>query len=141
VARRLLAAGEVHLMLGTPFELASPIAAGAVPLALTASARVANLPGVPTFAELGLQGMQVSHWFGLVTPAGTPGRTIAALYTATAMAMASPEVAGALSLQGMSVAAADPGAFADFLKIELDRWSGVVRQAGITADDVADAVR
>ena len=133
-AMAALAAGEVSLLFGSPFELATQIAAGAAPLAVAAAERAAHLPDVPTFAELGHPGIEARAWFGLLTPSGTPGRTIAALQAAVASALATPEVVGALDTQGMAVAPADPAGFARFLETEFDRWSEVVQRAGVRVD-------
>lgn len=129
-----LAAGEVTLLFGSPFELAPQIAAGAAPLAVAAAERAPHPPGVPTFAELGIPGIEARAWFGLLAPSGTPGRIIAALHAAVAAALAAPEVAAALGTQGMAVVPAEPASFGRFLNTEFDRWTEVVQRAGIRAE-------
>ncbi|WP_169747492.1 Bug family tripartite tricarboxylate transporter substrate binding protein [Belnapia moabensis] len=126
-----LAAGEVTLLFGSPFELTPQITAGAVPLAVAAAERAPHLPSVPTFAELGVPGIEARAWFGLLAPSGTPEGIIAALYAAATAALAAPEVSNALDTQGMTVMPADPASFGRFLSTEFDRWSEVVRRAGI----------
>src|SRR5712664_3801476 len=82
-----LLGGEVSMMFSNVADIGSQVKAGKVkPLAVTASKRSSTLPEVPTMAEAGLPDFEVTSWFGLLVPAGTPGPVIARLNAETVKA-------------------------------------------------------
>lgn len=119
-----------------PVHTALPLAAdGRVRMLAVGSAqRLPTLPGVPTFAEAGVQGAEVDLWYGLLGPAGLPQGIVTRLNEALAGWLATPATAEALRLQGMVPAHAPPAAFAGLIARDLERWARVVREARISAE-------
>ncbi|QHI96597.1 tripartite tricarboxylate transporter substrate binding protein [Xylophilus rhododendri] len=104
-------------------------------LGVTTAARSHAMPEVPTVAEQGLAGYDVSVFFGIVAPAGTPADRIAVLNKAFAAVLASPKVKELFASQGLE-AATDirPQALAQFIASETAKWSTVVKQSGAQLD-------
>ena len=103
-------------------------------IAVTGVKRSALLPEVPTFAEAGLSGYEVSSWNGLAAPAGTPPEVIARLHTEVVKALKDPEVAKKLTAQGAEIVGSTPAAYAALIHAETTKWRGVVRDAGALVD-------
>lgn len=100
-------------------------------LAVTTAARSAVAPELPTVAESGLTGYDVSSWQGIVAPRGTPPDTVARLAQALARVLAMPEVQSQFAQQGVAASPSSPQAFTDHIAQERMRWQQVARQAGI----------
>ncbi len=100
-------------------------------LAVSTATRSAVAPELPTIAESGLAGYDVSSWQGIVAPRGTPPETVALLGRALANVLAQPEVQAQFGKQGVAAAPSTPQAFAQFIAQERGRWQHVARQAGI----------
>jgi tripartite-type tricarboxylate transporter receptor subunit TctC len=90
-------------------------------------------PDVPTMAEQGFAEAQVTPWFGIVVPAGTPGPIVERISKALETALATPEVRDKLDTAG-EPKSAPPKEFADIIKSDVALWARVVKDAGITAD-------
>lgn len=91
-------------------------------------------PDVPTMAEQGFAGAQVTPWFGIVVPAGTPEPVVDRISKALQAALATAEVQQKLDIAGCEPKSAPPGQFADIIKADIALWAKVVKDAGITAD-------
>src|SRR4051812_10887268 len=91
-------------------------------------------PDVPTMAEQGFAEAQVTPWFGIVVPAGTPQPIIERISQALEAALATTEVRQKLDGAGCEPKSAPLGAFADIVKSDVGVWAKVVKEAGITAD-------
>ena len=91
-------------------------------------------PEVPTMAEQGFAEAQVTPWFGIVVPAGTPEPIVARISTALETALASPEVQQKLDLAGCEARSAPRAQFADIIKADVALWAKVVRDADIPPD-------
>ena len=91
-------------------------------------------PDVPTMAEQGFAEAQVTPWFGIVVPAGTPRPIVDRISKALEAALAAPEVREKLDLAGCAVKSAPLAQFADIIKADIALWARVVRDAGIPAD-------
>jgi tripartite-type tricarboxylate transporter receptor subunit TctC len=91
-------------------------------------------PDVPTMAEQGFAEAQVTPWFGIVVPAGTPGPIVERISKALETALATPEVRDKLDTAGCEPKSAPPKEFADIIKSDVALWARVVKDAGITAD-------
>lgn len=100
-------------------------------LAVFAEQRLVSLPDVPTAAEVGLPGLVVSSWLGLVAPAGTPEPVIARLRDAVAAVLAQPEFSAELTHQGTQPALLTGDAFLGFILAEQQRWAEVVKTSGV----------
>lgn len=91
-------------------------------------------PDVLTMAEQGYAEAQVTPWFGVVVPAGTPQPVVARISKALEAALATAEVQQRLDVAGCEPKSAPLGAFADIVKSDVAVWAKVVKEAGITAD-------
>jgi tripartite-type tricarboxylate transporter receptor subunit TctC len=100
-------------------------------LAVTGSRRLARLPDVPTLAELGVPGMEVSSWWGFVAPAGLPPPLVARLNAALRQAMADPELVATMNGWGIELSPGSPEAFGRFIAAENARWRGEVARIGL----------
>ncbi|MCZ2495508.1 tripartite tricarboxylate transporter substrate binding protein [Xylophilus sp. Kf1] len=104
-------------------------------LGVTTASRSQALPDVPTVAEQGLAGYDVSVFFGIVAPAGTPADRIAVLNRAFASVLATPRVKELFASQGLEAAGdTSPQALAAFIASETRKWAGVVKQSGAQLD-------
>jgi tripartite-type tricarboxylate transporter receptor subunit TctC len=91
-------------------------------------------PDVPTMAEQGFAEAQVTPWFGIVVPAGTPQPIVDRISKALEAALAVPEVRAKLDLAGCAVKSAPLAQFADIIKSDIALWAKVVKDTGIPAD-------
>lgn len=96
--------------------------------------RTKYFPDVPTMAEQGFAEAQVTPWFGIVVPAGTPAPIVDRISKALEAALATPDVRQKLDVAGCQPKSAPLGQFADIIKSDVALWAKVVRDAGITAD-------
>ncbi|HYP82031.1 tripartite tricarboxylate transporter substrate binding protein [Variovorax sp.] len=104
-------------------------------LGVTTAARSHALPDVPTVAEQGYPGFDVSVFFGIVAPAGTPADRVAKLNKAFADVLASPKVKALFDAQGLEPPpATTPGQLAKFIAQQKAMWADVVRQSGAHLD-------
>ncbi|TPG57715.1 tripartite tricarboxylate transporter substrate binding protein [Roseomonas nepalensis] len=103
-------------------------------LAVTAAARVPLLPEVPTVAEAGVPGYEMSAWYGIMAPAGTPRPVLERLQGEIAAAIRTPEVSERIRSEGAEPSGNTPDAFRDFAAAERRKWAEVVRDARITVD-------
>jgi tripartite-type tricarboxylate transporter receptor subunit TctC len=104
------------------------------PIAVTSAQRSPLLPNVPTVSESGLPGYNVSSWYGLFAPPGTPAAVIAKLNAETAAALKSPDVVERLSQMGATAAPTTPEEFGRHVRQEIARWAPVVKASGATAE-------
>ena len=103
-------------------------------LAVATEKRLPQIPDVPTFAELGLKGMEMSNWFGIVAPKGTPPAIVAKLNAAVNRALKEPDMIERIAGQGNIVGGGTPEEFAAFVSSETKRWSKLVKEKHITAE-------
>jgi tripartite-type tricarboxylate transporter receptor subunit TctC len=103
-------------------------------VAVGGAKRLASIPDVPTVAEQGYPGFETSQWYGLNAPAKTPKAVIQRLSAEAAKAAKSPVMLERLAVDDAEAVGSTPEAYAAFIKKEQQRWSKVVRTAGIKAD-------
>jgi tripartite-type tricarboxylate transporter receptor subunit TctC len=96
--------------------------------------RTKYFPDAPTLAEQGYAEAQVTPWFGIVVPKGTPQPIVERIDKALEAALAEPEVREKLDKAGCEAKSAPLGAFADVIKADVALWARVVKEAGIPAD-------
>jgi tripartite-type tricarboxylate transporter receptor subunit TctC len=127
--------GNVHLVfIGIP-AAAPHIKAGKLrALAVVAPQRSAALPDVPTVTEAGLRDFEVTTWYGVLAPAGTPKNIVTRLNTELVKIMHSPELKEKLAATGTDPLTSTPEEFAAYIKREIAKWGEVVRKAGVKAD-------
>jgi tripartite-type tricarboxylate transporter receptor subunit TctC len=100
-------------------------------LAVTTSRRWNAVPSVPTVAESGVPGFEVSQWYGLLAPAATPAPVLDRLNAELATALRNADVRSRLQSDGAEPVHSSREAFGSFFKAEIAKWAGVVRKAGI----------
>jgi tripartite-type tricarboxylate transporter receptor subunit TctC len=103
-------------------------------LALVAPRRSPVLPDVPTVAEAGLPSFEVTTWYGILSPAGTPKPVVSRLNGTLARIMHSPELKEKLEALATDPVTSTPEEFADLIRREIAKWAEVVREAGLKAD-------
>lgn len=104
------------------------------PLAVLGSTRSAALPNMPTLAEAGLKGFEVSNWTGVFAPAGTSAAIVTKLNTEIVRIMRLPDVQERLPKQGLTFTPGTPQQFAAFVKSERDKWGALVKAVGVKVD-------
>jgi tripartite-type tricarboxylate transporter receptor subunit TctC len=128
-------AGQATGMFANPPHVMAQIKAGNLrALAVAGSKRLPQLPDVPTTAESGLDGFDISSWFGLVVPARTPRQVVTQLSTQIAKALREPDVQQRLIEFGVRPIGSTPEEFAAFLKTDRTKWDGIIRAANIRLD-------
>jgi tripartite-type tricarboxylate transporter receptor subunit TctC len=93
--------------------------------------RAASLPDVPTFAEQGVKDQEGDTLTGLVAPAGTPREIVDLLAREIAKSVAQPELREKFATLGFTPVANTPDAFAARIKLEIEKWGKVVRDANL----------
>lgn len=126
-----LIAGNTDIMVASIPSVMGHVKAGTVrPLAVTSAARSSSLPDVPTIAESGYPGFDVSTWYGLFAPAGTPKDVVARINGEVDKLLANPAVREAIHAQGAEPKAMTPEAFGAQLRAELPEWKAIVEKSG-----------
>lgn len=92
------------------------------------------MPSMPTVAESGVPGFEVSAWDAIFVPAGTPAPIVAHLNEAIKTALADNELRQQLVERGAEAAPSTPEALARFVKTEIARWGAAVKRAGAQVD-------
>jgi tripartite-type tricarboxylate transporter receptor subunit TctC len=131
-AVQALEAGDVDLLMIPAPNARALAAAGRIrALAATRRRRIASWPGLPTADESGLPGFESYNWNGVAAPAGTPGDVVLTINAAVNAVLRSRAAAQYLGGEGYEIAGGTPDAFRGFLRLESDKWAGVVRRAGL----------
>jgi len=133
-----LLGGQVDIMCDQTTNTTSQIKAGKIKVyGVTTKKRVASLSNVPTMDEAGLKGFEVSVWHGLYAPKGTPKPVIDKLTKALQAALKEDNVKQRFAELGTEPVAenrATPAALRAHLKAEIDKWSPIIKKAGVYAD-------
>jgi tripartite-type tricarboxylate transporter receptor subunit TctC len=130
-----LMAGTVQMTFATGATTLPLMKSGKVRgLAVTSLQRSPLIPELPTVSESGLKGFEVTGWYGVLAPAGTPRAIIDRLNAALVRAMQMGDVKHSMEAQGISVTHSTPEEFGAFIKSEVAKWAGVVRLAGAKAE-------
>ena len=103
-------------------------------LAVTSAQRSSMAPDVPTVAESGVAGYEVTTWYGLMVPARTPKEVIARLHAAAANALGHPEVKKRFAATDLEPAGSTPEQLGAFVRSEIAKWAKVIKESGMTAD-------
>jgi tripartite-type tricarboxylate transporter receptor subunit TctC len=124
--------GEAQVLFGSVASSMSLVKAGRLKaLATTGLNRSKVAPDLPTVAESGFPGFDVSSWYALLVPAGTPVAIIDRMRNAALNAVTLPDVREAMSRQGLEVETSTPQELAARIKTETKTWAEVIRTAGI----------
>lgn len=130
-----LLGGHVSLMFDNMPSAAPHVKAGKLrPLAVSTLKRSPLLPEIPTVAEAGLPGFEVSVWFAVLAPAGTPRAVVDRLNQVLVNALQAPDVRERLSSQGAEPIGNSPEQFTALMKRDLAKWAKVVKAAEIKLD-------
>jgi len=127
-----LIAGRVAIMFdAAPSLLPFIISRQLRPLAAASRQRHRLLPEIPSFAELGYERMDISLWYGVVAPAGTPQPIVQRLNAEFVKVLDIADVRKSLVDQGADITGGTPAAFDAFMREERARWGAVIKEAGI----------
>jgi len=127
--------GHASMVLLNVSELASHVTTGRLrAIAVTSAARSDVLKDVPTIAESGYPGFDVTNWFGAVARSATPRGTIQRLAAEITRALQLPETRDLLTKLGMSSAPMSPEAFDAFLRSEMEKNGRIIRKLNVKAD-------
>ncbi|MEH3085715.1 MAG: tripartite tricarboxylate transporter substrate binding protein [Xylophilus ampelinus] len=130
-----LLGGQVDMMFDSITSAGPHIQSGKLrALGVTTARRSAALPDVPTIAEAGVPGYDVSPWFAVFAPAGTPEPVVAKLQATLAEAMRQPEIRSRLAGVGAEPIGSTPAQLAQHLRQEVPRWGKLVAERGIRMD-------
>ncbi len=130
-----LLGGQVDYMFDSITSAKPHIDAGKLTaIAVTTSKRSATLPNVPTVAEAGLPGYELSPWFAAFVPAGTPPAVVESLNRAMVEALRKPAVQKRLAAIGAEPIGSTPAELKQHLAKETDKWGKLIRTRGIRAD-------
>lgn len=127
--------GRVHMYINPMLAIINQVNAGQLRLlAVTSAKRVASLPDVPTVAEAGVPGYEASSWYMVLAPAKTPAPIINQIHRETVNALKAKDMQEMLAKGGTEALGNTPKEALDFLKIEIDRWGKVIRQAKLRVE-------
>jgi tripartite-type tricarboxylate transporter receptor subunit TctC len=130
-----LMSGEITVVFFTVVGVTPHIKSGkARGLAVTTPKRARMLPELPTMAEAGLPGFEVTSWFGLLAPAGTSPAIVNRLNAESVKAMAHPDVISALNKMGFDPEPGTPEQFAAHIKREIEKFTKLAKATGIKVD-------
>ncbi|RZJ53896.1 MAG: tripartite tricarboxylate transporter substrate binding protein, partial [Acidovorax sp.] len=124
-------AGNVDLLVSSLPSAMGQIKSGKLrPLAVTSAKRSSSLPDVPTVAESGFKGFDVSTWYGVFAPAGTPAAVVAAVNAEVNKLLGTADMKAAIHAQGAEPEAMSPAQLGTLLKTEYVQWKGIVEASG-----------
>jgi len=127
-----LIGGHIPLSLGAISTALPHIKTGKLrALGVTEARRLSIAPEIPTIAESGLPGFEVSQWYGVFAPAGIPGSIAKKLNGELGNILALPETRDRLLSQGLEVVYVPSEPFAAYIKAELKRWTRLLKEMGI----------
>jgi tripartite-type tricarboxylate transporter receptor subunit TctC len=127
-----LLAGQIPLMFANLSAVIGNVKAGTLrALAVTSAQRSPSAPEIPTVAETALPGFASETWFGIVAPAGTPHDIRAKLNAAALKALASDDTKKRYLDLGMVTRSSSPEEFDAYIKAEVSKWSGVIKEANV----------
>jgi tripartite-type tricarboxylate transporter receptor subunit TctC len=130
-----LIAGQIQMAIETSPSAAPHVRSGKVKaLAVTTAKRSGAYPGVPTLAESGIKGYEVTTWFALMAPRGTPATVEQRVATELGKLLKAPDVQKRFDEQGVTAGDMTPTQLAAFIRTETDKWGKVARDSGAKAE-------
>ena len=127
--------GETAMLFENLISVGAHVESGKLrALAVGARHRTAAMPQLPTVAEAGVPGYEMTAWFGVLAPAGTPRNVIATLHQEMANILKQREIRERFAKLGAEPVGSTPEEFDAFIKTEIAKWAKVVKEAGIKAD-------
>jgi tripartite-type tricarboxylate transporter receptor subunit TctC len=129
-------AGNTQFLLGSMAATMPQVKSGRLRgIAVTTAKRIAALPDVPTIAESGVKGYDVSNWHGVIGPKGLPQTIVDRLNGELNKALKAKDMEERLAGDGVTAAGGPPEQFVALIKRDIERWTKVVQQAGVKASD------
>lgn len=129
-----LASGHVHVSLGSLIQMQSYVKAGKIKIiGVTGNERVSLIPEVPTLKEDGVD-VEISNWWGMLAPAGTPEEMLDGLNQEINAILSSEEVKVRFANEGATPTPKTRAAFNDFLREETKKWADVARLTGLNTN-------
>ena len=104
-------------------------------IAVTSAKRLAGVPNLPTMIEAGLPGFEVTAWFGLLAPTGTPPAVISKIHADTVRVLGMTDVRERFQTQAAVPSGNKPEEFAAFIQAETTKWAKVIKASGAKATD------
>jgi tripartite-type tricarboxylate transporter receptor subunit TctC len=130
-----LVAGQIAFLMDSAVSAQSHIKDGKVrALAMSGSQRSASMPGVPTFTELGIAGMEFGNWFGVFVPAGTAPEVVQRLNTELNSIVRSADVMERFDKLAADPVGSTPQQFGKTVRDEFENWKALIQRAGIKAE-------
>jgi tripartite-type tricarboxylate transporter receptor subunit TctC len=130
-----LIAGEIQVMFAPIVAVLPQVKAGRLrALGVTSAKRSAAAPDLPTLAETGLTGYEISSWFGLFVPASTPAAVVDKLFKETSRVLKSPDVIERFAKEGAEPVGSTPAEFNNYVRTEFVKYNKVIKDNGIKAD-------
>ena len=130
-----LIAGRVQIHFGIPTSVLEQVRNGQIrALAVSTPRRFAGAPELPTMAESGFPDFEMTVWWGLLAPSGTPAALIEKLHQATVQILALPDLRKRFEVMGIEPVGNSPAEFSGVIAAELPKWAKLIREAGIRLD-------
>jgi tripartite-type tricarboxylate transporter receptor subunit TctC len=127
-----LLGGQISMVFGGVPGVAPHIRSGKLrALGVTGPKRIAVFPDLPTIAEAGVPGYEVTLWYGILAPAGTPASVVEKLNRTLVQAIDTPDMRKRMAAEGADPTPATPDEFRAFIKSEIGRWTAVMKASGI----------
>jgi len=128
-------AGQVQLTFASAASVLRFVQAGRLrALAVTSKKRSAQMPEVPSMVEAGLADFELTSWYGLVAPAGTPAEIVRKIHADVAALLENPQMQKDFAAQGLDIAGGSPQAFADFIRAETAKFARIAKAGNIAAE-------
>jgi tripartite-type tricarboxylate transporter receptor subunit TctC len=128
-------AGEIDFLFEALGSASSHIRAGKLrPIAVTSAKRSPSFPDIPTAVESGLPGFEVTSWYGLWVPTGTPATVVQRLHALVVKSFEEPDMRELWFKLGAEHGGATPERFTAFVRSEVEKWGKVVREARVTIE-------
>jgi tripartite-type tricarboxylate transporter receptor subunit TctC len=130
-----LIGGQVTMMFAGPLLFEPHIKSGRLrALAVADRKRSTVLPDIPTLAEAGFPGIETGTWYGFLAPKGTPAAVAQTFHETLVKVMAAPDMKSRLLAQGVDIVGAGPREFDNIVREEVDKWTKLVKRAGISSE-------
>lgn len=134
-AANALLAGEVELLFSNAGVFLPHIKAGKLrPIGVAGGKRLAVLPDTPLFIESGFPGLEASSFYGLAAPAGTPAAILKLQHDTLVKIINQPDNLARFAANGATAVANTPEQFAEEIRVEVAKWSRIIRENNIKAD-------
>jgi len=128
-------AGQISMVFATPLESVPHIKSGRLrALAVTSPKRSLALPDLPSIAETGVAGYEVTNWYGVLAPVATPGTVVNILNRGIVDVLRNPEMQERFKADGVELVGSTSAEYQKHISAEIVKWEGVVKKAGIKVD-------